>query len=224
MLNIDTTLSVSSLNKLQIRDLNETEISGFADILKQANEDTNTPKAFLKSLTTDELQLVKKANSLASTINVDSLSAEGAQNLLSQPDGSDLVDLNNDGIVEIGESRSIHFPPVNAPLHVKTAWNKATEGLDWAEKASIELTLHSMVYGFNINGSGTKDALAPQEQCNKTNIDALSEYAYSNLEFRVNLEGWSDYNKQLNDVYDKFFTSVLQHNTNASLSEFDASK
>jgi len=51
MLNIDTTLSVSSLNKLQIRNLNETEISDFADILKQANEDLNTPKAFLKSLT-----------------------------------------------------------------------------------------------------------------------------------------------------------------------------
>lgn len=79
MLNIDTKLSVSSLNKLQIRDLNETEISSFADILKQAKEDSNTPKAFLKSLTTDELQLVKKANSLASTISVDSLSAEGAQ-------------------------------------------------------------------------------------------------------------------------------------------------
>lgn len=117
---------------------------------------------------------------IASTINVDSLSAEGAQNLLSQPDGSDLVDLNNDGIVEIGESRSIHFPPVNAPLHIKTAWNKATEGMDWAEKASMELALHSMVYGFNINGSGTKDALPPQEQWNKTNIDALSEYANSN--------------------------------------------
>ena len=33
---------------------------------------------------------------------MDSLSQARAQNLLSQPDGSDLVDLNNDGIVEIG--------------------------------------------------------------------------------------------------------------------------
>ncbi|MEM5479481.1 hypothetical protein WNY97_06565 [Pseudoalteromonas fuliginea] len=83
MLNINTGLSVSSLNRLQTRDLNETEIYDFADILKQADEATNSSKAFLKSLTADKLQLVKKANSLASTINVDSLSAEGAQNLLS---------------------------------------------------------------------------------------------------------------------------------------------
>lgn len=219
MLNINTEFSASSLNRLQTRDLNETEISNFVDILKQADEATNSPKSFLKSLTADELQLVKKANSLAFTINVDSISTEGAQNLLSQPDGSDLVDLNNDGIVEIGESKTIHFPPVNAPSHVKAAWNKATEGMNWGEKASMELSLHSMVYGFNINGLGTKDALPPAQQWNKNNIDALSEYANSNLEFRVNLEGWSDYNKQLRKVYDSFFTSILQHNNNASLSE-----
>lgn len=206
----NTEFSQSSLNQLQVRSLTEDEISGFGDILRQANEQTTTSKEFLKSLSSDELQLVKKANSLAANIDVDSLSQEGAQNLLSQPDGSDLVDLNNDGIVEIGIGRTIHFPPVNAPAHVKAAWEKATEGMDWGEKARLELTMFSMVYGFGINGVNPDAALPPEQQWNSTNINALYEYAQSNLEFRVGMEGWTDYNKQLDKVYNSFFSSIRQ--------------
>jgi hypothetical protein len=210
----NTEFSQSSLNQLQVRSLTEDEISGFGDILRQANEQTTTSKEFLKSLSSDELQLVKKANSLAANIDVDSLSQEGAQNLLSQPDGSDLVDLNNDGIVEIGIGRTIHFPPVNAPAHVKAAWEKATEGMDWGEKARLELTMFSMVYGFGINGVNPDAALPPEQQWNSTNINALYEYAQSNLEFRVGMEGWTDYNKQLDRVYDSFFSSIRQTGSN----------
>lgn len=206
----DTGFSQSSLNKLQVRSLTEDEISGFGDILRQANEQTTTSKEFLKSLSSDELQLVKKANSLAANIDVDSLSQEGAQNLLSQPDGSDLVDLNNDGIVEIGIGRTIHFPPVNAPAHVKASWEKATEGMDGGEKAQLELSMFSMVYGFGINGVDPDVALPPEQQWDSTNINALYEYAQSNLEFRVGMEGWTDYNKQLDKVYESFFSSIRQ--------------
>ncbi|MFY0669197.1 MAG: hypothetical protein JXQ95_14300 [Alteromonas stellipolaris] len=206
----NTEFSQSSLNQLQVRSLTDDEISGFGNILRQANEQTTTSKEFLKSLSSDELQLVKKANSLAANINVDSLSQEGAQNLLRQPDGSDLVDLNNDGIVEIGIGKTIHFPPVNAPPHVKAAWEKATEGMDWGEQARMELTMFSMVYGFGINGVTADAALPPEQQWNTTNINAFYEYAQSNLEFRIGMEGWTDYNRQLDKVYDSFFSSIRQ--------------
>ncbi|MBZ2160550.1 hypothetical protein [Alteromonas stellipolaris] len=206
----NTEFSQSSLNQLQVRSLTDDEISGFGNILRQANEQTTTSKEFLKSLSSDELQLVKKANSLAANIDVDSLSQEGAQNLLSQPDGSDLVDLNNDGIVEIGIGKTIHFPPVNAPPHVKAAWEKATEGMDWGEQARMELTMFSMVYGFGINGVTADAALPPEQQWNTTNINAFYEYAQSNLEFRIGMEGWTDYNRQLDKVYDSFFSSIRQ--------------
>jgi hypothetical protein len=75
----------------------------------------------------EDLMLLQKANSLAEPINVSAYSKEGAVNLLSQPDKSDKVDLNNDGIVEIGAAKTIIFPLVNAPNGVTLAWGKATE-------------------------------------------------------------------------------------------------
>jgi hypothetical protein len=67
----------------------------------------------------NELTLLQKANSLADTINVQGLTEEGATNLLSQPDNSDKVDLNNYRLVEVGIAKLMIFPPVNAPVTAK---------------------------------------------------------------------------------------------------------
>ncbi|MDC8829850.1 hypothetical protein [Alteromonas gilva] len=210
MINTTIRFSDASVDLLRVRKLNEQDISGFADILANAAQQNGSAKDFLQSLSPEELRLVQKANSLANPIEVNALSKEGAQNLLSQPDGSDLVDLNNDGIVEVGAARTIHFPPVNAPASVKAAWEEATADLAPFDKVTLELTMHHMVYGVNLDipGAVQKTPLPPEQQWNGTNIKRLENYARSNLEFRVNYDGWTPYNQQLKTVYDSFFATI----------------
>lgn len=156
-----TSFSTESMNLLQARGLSESQISDFSLLLQEANEQREnniSAKEVLNNMTKGELQLLQTATSLADPINVNSLSKEGAINLLAQPDKTGLVDLNNDGIVEVGAARNITFPPVNAPTHVKDAWDKATEGLSTWDKAVMELNLHTSVYGVEINGMPTKKA------------------------------------------------------------------
>ena len=101
-----TILSATSVERLQTRQLNQQEITGFAAILSRAAGQQKPATQFFAALSQDELKLVQKAHSLARPIQISALSQEGAQNLLSQPDGSDLVDLNNDGLVEVGTGGS----------------------------------------------------------------------------------------------------------------------
>ena len=103
--------SEKSLNLLSLRQLSNDEIQQFSEILNQAKDSQGSAKDRLLAMSASELALVQKANSLAAPINVSSLSEEGAINLLSQPDHSDKVDLNNDGIVEVGAAKNLIFPP-----------------------------------------------------------------------------------------------------------------
>ena len=217
MSNSITQFSNTSVNILRVRELDKQDISGFADILRQANEQNESAKDFLRSLSPDELRLVQRANSIADPIQIDSLSTEGAENLLSQPDGSDLVDLNNDGIIEVGAAKTFRFPPVNAPASVKAAWEKATAGLSELDKSRLELTMHDLVYGLNsgIPGTEQKTPLPPEQQWNSANIRVLEDYARSNLEFRVGYQGWTPYNQQLQDFYNNFFTTLGGSNSSS---------
>ncbi|MEP1447421.1 MAG: hypothetical protein ABJK37_15060 [Paraglaciecola sp.] len=207
--------SEKSLNLLSLRQLNNDEIQQFSDILNQAQNTQSSAKDTLQAMTANELALVQKANSLAAPINVSSLSEEGAMNLLSQPDNSDKVDLNNDGIVEVGAARNLIFPPVNAPAYVKAAWENATADMSESDKMMLELRMHIAVFGINIEGGQPKQALSPEQQWSQKGIDDLFTNLRSNLEFRVNLEGWTDQNLMLKGFYERF-ESALNH-TSASL-------
>jgi hypothetical protein len=92
-------------------------------------------KGFLASLSAEDLALLQQAKGLAATINVSSLSEEGAANLLL--DRESHVDLNNDGLVEVGAAKIITFPPVNAPQSVKDAWEAATAGMSERDRMSL---------------------------------------------------------------------------------------
>ena len=92
-------------------------------------------KGFLAGLTAQDLALLQQASGLVDTINVASLSEEGAANLLL---GRDMqVDLNNDGIVEVGAGRMMTFPPPNAPQAAKDAWAAATAGMSERDRMSL---------------------------------------------------------------------------------------
>ena len=199
--------STESMNLLQTRGLSESQITDFASLLEEAHEQQEnnlSAKEVLNTMSKSELQLLQTATSLAAPINVNSLSKEGAMNLLAQPDKTGLVDLNNDGIVEVGAGRRVMFPPVNAPAHVKDAWDKSTEGLSFFDKAVLELNLHISVYGVEINGLPTKQPPLPEEQWSSTNLVDWFATLRSGLERSVKEEGWTHFNEVQRDFYDKF--------------------
>ncbi|WAJ70399.1 hypothetical protein [Catenovulum adriaticum] len=209
-------LTQQSVNLLQKRDLSQSEINQFSGLLSKTNSAEQSAHEKLQSLTPEELKLVQKANSLAQKINISQLSEEGASNLLKQPDNSNKVDLNNDGIVEVGTARNIVFPPVNAPESVKRAWEESTEGMPEMEKMTLQLTMHTAIYGFNINGAEPKPALPPKEQWNAQNIDKLFEYLQGTLDFRVNQEGWTEHNLMLKDFYACFESNINKQTQQAN--------
>lgn len=71
------------------------------------------------------MEVLRKVHSLANTIEGNSLSNEGAANLLAQPGAA--RDYNNDGLHTIGAGHMFAFPPDNAPAAFKQAWAEASE-------------------------------------------------------------------------------------------------
>lgn len=164
-------------------------------------------------MTNDELALIQKAHYLADPINVASLSEEGATNLLSRPGRSDKVDLNNDGIVEVGLARTVYFPPVNAPEHINKAWDRATDGMDEGDKMVMEIHMQMAIYGPNIEGIERKQALSPSQQWSQMGIDDLFKNLKAGLEFAVNLDGWTEMNLMEKGFYERFESALNQSST-----------
>jgi hypothetical protein len=118
-------------------------------------------KSFLAGLSAQDLMLLQQATGLADRIDVAALSEEGAANLLLEQDGR--VDLNNDGLVEVGAAKTVVFPPVNAPQSVKDAWTAATAGMSDKDKMmlngyiALPLTLGATLPGHTGEGPQLSD-------------------------------------------------------------------
>ncbi|WP_440054523.1 hypothetical protein ACSLBF_17000 [Pseudoalteromonas sp. T1lg65] len=205
--------SQQGMQLLQARSLTGNEIKQFSNILADAKQHDGFAKDFLNSLSAQDLELVRKANSLADTINIEQLTKEGAQNLLARPDGTGLVDLNNDGIVEVGVAKTIHFPPVNAPQFVKDAWEASTDGMSEGDKAILMFRMHIQIYGLQIDGGPQKNPLPPEQQWNDHNIEQLFKQLYANLEFEVGQEGWTKHNRASLEFYKKFAAELKENAT-----------
>ena len=188
----------------QVSRFSDQEIEQFSEVLYEAKQREGSAKAFLNSLSTEELNLLQRANGLAEPIQIGKLSTEGAQNLLVRPDSEDLVDLDNDGIIEVGLAQTFQYPPLNAPAFVKAAWQKATEGLSWSEKMYLNLNMHMDLYGTGVSDTGQKTPLPPEQQWSKQGIEALFKNIYSCLEFYAEREGWTEENLRYLDVYKKY--------------------
>ena len=200
-------LSAESVNLLKMRGQSDQQVTDFAALLGKANEQMDqqtSAKQVLSAMSAEELRLLQKSVSLADPIQVSSLSDEGARNLLAQPDRTGMVDLNNDGIVEVGAARTVSFPPVNAPDSVHKAWDKATENLSDQDKMILQLQMHHQVYGFNIEGYGNKQALSPQDQWSSEGWKQLIADARAALEFAVGMDGWSRFNLLKEDFLNNF--------------------
>ena len=159
------------------------ENNSFAGILKEKEASKMSTKDFLSSLTPDELYVIQKANGLASQIKVNKLSDEGAENLFLKPLGDDkVVDLNNDGIEEIGEAKMVFFPPPNAPDSVKKAWEEGTNGLSPEEKDNIffKIIAKQVESNYSVGPDGTFIKHKPGE-AEWNNIFGNTEESYIDL-------------------------------------------
>jgi hypothetical protein len=211
-------LSQKSQDILHIRKLSAEEVDQFTDLLTEAKNQQGSSKSKLQTLTDDELRIIQKAHGLADPININSLTEEGAANLFSQVDHSDKVDLNNDGFVEVGVGKLVIFPPVNAPEHVKLAWQKAIEGMPEEDLMMLEIGMHHAMFGITIEGYDQKPVLDPAEQWSQTGIEQFFQDLRAGLEFNVNLQGWTHTNLMLKDFYDRFETALQEGSESANTS------
>jgi hypothetical protein len=129
---------------------------GFGAIVGKAiaEEGYVDPKGFLAKLSREELATLQSVHNLAEPIQVDSLTEEGALNLLLPPPAQ--VDLNADGLTQSGAAMGIRFPNSNTPPEVVDAWETATAGMSWAERGMFELKMMmpTLLANIEIDASG----------------------------------------------------------------------
>ncbi len=97
-------------------------------------------KDFLHSLSPAELTTLQKYSGLADKINIDSLSNEGAYNLVMHDNQQ--FDFNNDGVAEVGAAKRMLAVPINMPQDVQDAYVSAMNSLsDKDRMTAMILTL-----------------------------------------------------------------------------------
>jgi len=124
------------------------------------------PVRYLQSLSSSDLEIVRRIRSLADAINPATLSHEGAENLL-LPEGYS-VDLNHDGIDEVGLAKTLHFPPRDAPAEFTDAWFQATKDMGFGDYAT-----HAMTFLLAFHPPTETDAVATGLPTNR--LDSYQE-------------------------------------------------
>lgn len=155
---------------MRLRGINDEEITEFRGIVKDYQESGKDAKSYLKSLSFNQRDLVKRATSYGTRftdVEIDSWSDEGAENMLRDQDWRFAIDLNNDGMVDHGAAKTFVFPPVGAPDEVKDAWEKMSESMTEQERLLFPFRFMPMnienqaekatVSGFNLSRGFPKD-------------------------------------------------------------------
>lgn len=166
----------------------------FAAVLNKAyaSDAMDDPQKFLLSLSMQEMEALRINHGLADTIHVGGLSSEGASNLL-LPRGYSL-DLNNDGLEEIGAARTMSFPPRDAPAEFVGKWREIAADMDPGDEMMYVFEMHHAIYGFHLDGQPAREPPATDQMSTyRSAIQNLLE----NVEVskRYNTEEWYDRNK-----------------------------
>ena len=107
----------------------------FETIYNEAQEkdiNLSNAKEFLNTLSSDELSTLQHYTGLADEINVDSLSNEGAYNLLMHD--YEKYDFNNDGMVQNGIGNLAPILPNSMDDHMKESYIQALNSLDESKR------------------------------------------------------------------------------------------
>lgn len=157
------------------------------------------PQKFLQSLSMQEIEAVRLNHGLAEPIHAEQLSKEGASNLL-LPQGYS-VDLNNDGLEEVGAARTMSFPPRNAPAEFVDKWRDSTANMDPGDEMTYCMMMHTAMFGFHL------DNQPPPAQYASDKLESYRAVVSNVLE---SLEMSKHLNTQERYERDKAFFSRLQ--------------
>ncbi len=126
---------VNIVKKLKMADsfyeVREPYKESFEELYNRAKEEKvsiSNAKEFLDSLSKEELSTLQHYTLLADDINVDSLSDEGAYNLLLHH--YEKYDFDNDGLISNGISTGMGFIPINMPNSEKELLVESLNELD----------------------------------------------------------------------------------------------
>ena len=155
-------LGATQTEMADLRGVSVEDQRAYARILNQAYSSggMNDPIRFLQSLSSSDLDVVRRMHGLADPISPGAISDEGATNLL-LPEGHS-VDFNHDGIDEVGIGKIMHFPPRDAPSGFMDAWFHATKDMDFSD-----YSLHSMTFLVSFHPpteAGTVTTVQPTNQ------------------------------------------------------------
>lgn len=159
---LDDVLGEAQTGKADMWAIDDQDQCRYAEILDgaYANQAMSDPKQFLASLSTEDLDVVRRMHRLAMPICTETLSKEGASNLL-LPEGYS-VDLNRDGIDEVGAGKILHFPPRNAPAEFTDAWFEATKDLSGGEYMTHQMTFLLAFHPPQVDGATASPLPADQ--------------------------------------------------------------
>lgn len=152
----------------------------YGDIMVRAYQGGgySDPKTFLSGLSSEELGVVQKVNALAEPIRVDSLTDEGALNLLIPPPAQ--VDVNHDGLTQAGVGYGIRFPDSSTPADVVVAWEETTEGMSSWDRAhrELQMVMPVLLANFVLDDNGAYSHHYEPGDPEWTNPMAADDYSY----------------------------------------------
>ena len=68
--------------------------------------------------------------------------------------------------------------------------------------------MHISIYGVEIDGQPSKQALSPDQQWSKEGVEKWLATGRAGVEFDVNLNGWTRWNILKQDFFDKFEKAI----------------
>jgi hypothetical protein len=187
----------------------------YGNILARAYEKGGyaEPQGFLARLSEEELAVVQRVHSLADEIQVESLSDEGAMNLL-LPSAAQ-VDLNHDGLTRSGRAYGIRFPDSSTPPKVVSAWEQVTAGMHWSERINYEIQMLMPLLTANLVSDESGQFLYAREPGDPDFVNPLASADYSYVQATQDrLDYLNDFRARISsDRYDRdtdFWTSFQQ--------------
>lgn len=171
----------------------------FGNILQKAYAQGGyvAPQAFLTSLSPAELTAVQRTHLLAEPIQADSLSEEGALNLLLPPAAQ--VDLNRDGLTQAGAGFLLKFPDSTTPPAVVQAWEQATHGMPQGERMTyaLKMKLPTLLANLQIDQPGHSVRQRQPGDPGFVNPVAAEDYSFDQL-----AQNWMDHLNYLKNQID----------------------
>jgi len=193
---------------------------GFEKIYTQAkdkNVTLSTAKGFLNSLSKDELSTLQHHTLLVDDIQVDSLSNEGAYNLLLHH--YEQYDFDKDGFVSTGKGKNMPWLPTNMPNKEKEVLVETLNELDEKERFLSLMLLQPLK--FNPTGTSLSVAHNNDKMDYTAIMDRLESLinptppAYTSSELKQTLSLFKD-------LFEKNFDEYLEQNEqNKSIKDRD---